>query len=33
MSLEIAKKLYASMPDELAKARKKFGRADRKSVV
>jgi aconitate hydratase len=27
MSLEIAKKLYASMPDKLAKARKKFGRA------
>ncbi len=27
MSLEIAKKLYASMPEKLAKARKKFGRA------
>jgi aconitate hydratase len=27
MSLEIAKKLYASMPERLAKARKKFGRA------
>lgn len=27
MSLEIAKKLYASMPDRLAKARKQFGRA------
>ncbi len=27
MSLEIAQKLYASMPEKLAKARKKFGRA------
>ncbi len=27
MSLEIAKTLYASMPEKLAKARKKFGRA------
>ena len=27
MSLEIAKKLYGSMPEKLAKARKKFGRA------
>jgi aconitate hydratase len=27
MSLELAKKLYASMPEKLAKARKKFGRA------
>jgi aconitate hydratase len=27
MSLEIAKKLYASMPEQVAKARKKFGRA------
>src|SRR5919106_1412280 len=27
MSLELVKKLYSSMPDKLAKARKKFGRA------
>jgi aconitate hydratase len=27
MSLELVKKLYTSMPDKLAKARKKFGRA------
>ena len=27
MSLELVKKLYASMPEKLAKARKKFGRA------
>src|SRR5213593_1520636 len=26
MSLELVKKLYAAMPDKLAKARKKFGR-------